>query len=452
MIKRSNFSTSTGSGTSTTTRLSTCLFIVMILTMLQLLLSFYHAHSVLDSASGSANSEIHNVEGQLRKFRSTESEHIHSSSPQKNLIVTRIEEAGIAVTPDILARIPPFTDFTKMYGDKPIILGLDRCEVYQNSIDPPERMFGAAGYVHRILLTLSLGKQCFVQIVFFLFLPFLFVFSPTFLLLPLFSHPPICITRMFNTGTNLLYELMEANCHNRARMEKYDKNTHGLRWQVPWGKHSPLSYRVSHKAKQGMGLNELNFFAVMVLKDPYTWMQSLCRNSYTARWKHHKDHCPNLIPNDVDKDHHFVTDEDHEKDLKRNGIPISIDYNPNTSHYAHMADAWNTWNGAYIDADFPRLIIRFEDLLLHARAVITEICRCYGGTLVNETHIQYIATSAKKPEHGHSGATSGFVEALLLYSNATNRVKSFTREDLLFANKTLNQTIMTLLSYSQPLN
>jgi hypothetical protein len=39
---------------------------------------------------------------------------------------------------------------------------------------------------------------------------------------------------------------MEANCHNRARMAKYDKNTHGLRWQVPWGKHSPLSYRVLH--------------------------------------------------------------------------------------------------------------------------------------------------------------------------------------------------------------
>lgn len=257
---------------------------------------------------------------------------------------------------------------------------------------------------------------------------------------------------MFNTGTNLLYELMEANCHNRARMAKYDKNTHGLRWQVPWGKHSPLSYRASHKAKQGMGLNELNFLAVMVLKDPYTWMQSLCRNSYTARWKHHKKHCPNLIPNDVDKEHHYVRDDNHEKDLQQNGIPISIDYNPNTSHYANMADAWNTWNGAYMDADFPRLIIRFEDLLLHAKAVITEICRCYGGTLVNETHIQYIATSAKKPEHGHSGATSGFVEALLLYTNSTNRIKSFTGEDLIFANKSLNQTMMTLLSYAQPSN
>jgi hypothetical protein len=140
--------TSSGSSFSTATRLSTFLFIVMALTTLQILLSFYHAHSVLDSSSGSANSKIHNVEGQLRKFRNTESERIDSSSPQKNLIVTRIEEAGIAVTPEILARIPPISDFTKMYGDKPIILGLDRCEDYQNAIDPPERMFGAAGYVN----------------------------------------------------------------------------------------------------------------------------------------------------------------------------------------------------------------------------------------------------------------------------------------------------------------
>jgi hypothetical protein len=147
MLKRST-TISSGSSSSTATRLSTFLFIVMALTALQILLSFYHAHSVLDSSSTSANSKIHNVEGQLRKFRNTESEPIDSSSPQKNVIVTRIEEAGIAVTPEILARIPPFSDFTKMYGDKPIILGLDRCEEYQNTIDPPERMFGAAGYVN----------------------------------------------------------------------------------------------------------------------------------------------------------------------------------------------------------------------------------------------------------------------------------------------------------------
>jgi len=65
------------------------------------------------------------VEGQLRKFRNMESEPIDSSSLQINAIVTRIEEARIDVTPEILTRIPPFSDFTKMYGDKPIILGLD---------------------------------------------------------------------------------------------------------------------------------------------------------------------------------------------------------------------------------------------------------------------------------------------------------------------------------------
>lgn len=88
------------------------------------------------------------MEGQLQKFRNTESGPINSSIPQKNVILTRIEEARIDVTPEILTRIPPFSDFTKMYGDKPIILGLDRCEEYQNTIDPPERMFGAAGYVN----------------------------------------------------------------------------------------------------------------------------------------------------------------------------------------------------------------------------------------------------------------------------------------------------------------
>ena len=65
------------------------------------------------------------MEGQLRKFRNMESEPIDSSSLQINAIVTRIEEAGIDVTPEIFARIPSFSDFTKVYGDKTIILGLD---------------------------------------------------------------------------------------------------------------------------------------------------------------------------------------------------------------------------------------------------------------------------------------------------------------------------------------
>jgi hypothetical protein len=140
------------SSSSSTTKLSTVLIFVVAVSMLQLLLSFYHAHSVLDSAD-STNTNLHNVEGQLRKFRSTEADgrksnsqmEDSSSSPQRNLIVSRIEEAGIVITPEIMERVPPYSDFTQMYGDKPIILGLDRCDEYQKKINPPDRMFGAAG-------------------------------------------------------------------------------------------------------------------------------------------------------------------------------------------------------------------------------------------------------------------------------------------------------------------
>ena len=253
---------------------------------------------------------------------------------------------------------------------------------------------------------------------------------------------------MFNSGTNLLYELIAANCANVARLNKYKNGSAGIRFQVPWGKHSPASYRDSHKTKTERSLTERNFMPVVIIKDPYTWMQSLCRHSYTAVWKHKGDHCPNLIPNEVDMSKGFVQNEEHQQHLMTNGIPISIHYNPNTTLYNNMADAWNTWNQEYIDADIPRLVVRFEDLLLHAKSVITDVCHCFGGTLINATHFQYISESAKKAEHGHAGATKGFAEALLLYTNSSNRIKSFTKEDLVFANSALNQTMMELLSYS----
>jgi hypothetical protein len=71
-------------------------------------------------------------------------------------------------------------------------------------------------------------------------------------------------------------------------------------------------------------------------------------------------HCPNLIPNEVDKYYGLVNDIDHEKQLLQNGIPMTIVYNPNTQ-YSNMAAAWNTWYGEYFEAKIPRLIIRFED-------------------------------------------------------------------------------------------
>jgi hypothetical protein len=53
-----------------------------------------------------------------------------------------------------------------------------------------------------------------------------------------------------------------------------------------------------------------------------------------------------------------------------------------------------------------------------------------------------------KPDIGAHRGGYGLMEALLKYSDITKRVQSFTKDDLLFANKVLNQTIMELFQYS----
>lgn len=253
---------------------------------------------------------------------------------------------------------------------------------------------------------------------------------------------------MFNTGTNLLYEYLSHNCLNLARRSEYDV---GIHWQVPWGKHNPLSYRGLRYAETDDATSNLdNFLPIVMVKDPYTWMQSLCRNQYSADWDFTLQHCPNLIPNEVDKYYGFVRDIDHEKRLLQNGIPMTIKYNPNTTKYNNMAEAWNAWYGEYFETKIPRLIVRFEDLLLDAKSIITEICECFGGTLKDKNKFNYITGSSKSKELGHGNSTPGLMHALLLYTNSSNRIKLFTKDDLTFANEVLNKTMMGLLSYSIP--
>ena len=80
----------------------------------------------------------------------------------------------------------------------PIILGLDTCNTFQErtSINPSQRRIAPAG--------------------------------------------------LFNTGTNYLSVLLEYNCQNPHRVSKFHGNAkrgHGNEWEVPWGKHTPASFR-----------------------------------------------------------------------------------------------------------------------------------------------------------------------------------------------------------------
>ena len=96
------------------------------------------------------------------------------------------KEAGINLTDDMKAGLPTLSQVHTVVGKQPYIVGLDSCQSFREKVPDMERLLGPTG--------------------------------------------------TFNTGTNLLYELLKENCVNPKIWAKYWSDSYGVLWQVPWGK------------------------------------------------------------------------------------------------------------------------------------------------------------------------------------------------------------------------
>ena len=145
----------------------------------------------------------------------------------------------VVIDETTLQRLPSVEDVTALYGPTPVVLGLETCNVFQH-------------------------------------------FHPT--ILDAAEHL-VSVAGSFNTGTNLLAELLIANCYIPERQEKYQ--TSGVRWQVLWGKHTPVDderYRSSHRTyknatgpHQELVITPDMIFPAITIRDPFKWMQSVGR-------------------------------------------------------------------------------------------------------------------------------------------------------------------------------
>ena len=217
---------------------------------------------------------------------------------------------------------------------------------------------------------------------------------------------------MFNCGTNTLLDLMHLNCAFPNRTGR-----HGF-WQVPWGKHNPLSWRGRHWAPQFSGLKRfrpdpLSILPVAVVKDPLTWMKSMCRNQYECRFRHRASHRTQTCPSPVKE------------------TETTMRYQPTRpAHYDSLVHFWRAWNGEYLNATEPRLLIRFEDLLWNSEATIKQVCECVGGKILKRfTQAHGVSKDARL---GHTGPVNDRSKALKLYSSWTERFRNYDRTDLDF--------------------
>ena len=205
----------------------------------------------------------------------------------------------------------------------------------------------------------------------------------------------------------------------------------------------------------------------VTIRDPYTWMQSMCRHEYAAKWKHSKDHCPNLVPTqkDLDKFPHL-----RGKDL----VPVEVKYTDGFSQsHKSLAHFWSDWYALYYynnnnnnvhDNDnsssihpktspFPRIIVRFEDLLFYGQQVTETLCTCGGGVPREDRpkgSFRHISESAKLGTKSHGKHKTDLVGALIKYGNQDHRFDNVTSDDLNMAKQLFDPTLMETFGYSHP--
>ena len=214
----------------------------------------------------------------------------------------------------------------------------------------------------------------------------------------------------------------------------------GIRDQVPWGKHNPVSYRMTHKTTTAKQVDASSFFPAVVIKDPYTWMDSMCRHHYEARWSHNSQHCPNLVP---------TTSREAMQLGSAETFKVRVKFNPTPKMYDSLVHLWSEWYQDWIDAEFPRLMVRFEDLVFHTESVITQTCHCAGGNMYPGP-FKYIQDSAKgETQRVHKGG-NGLVKSILKYGFPEKRTTSYEVKDLEYAEDHLKRSIMEMFHYSTP--
>lgn len=306
-------------------------------------------------------------------------------------------DAGVELDNATLYSLPTWNTIVDNIGEGPAIFGLDRCENFRSTIKAVDRMVGCCG--------------------------------------------------MFNSGTNLVTRLVKENCKIPERVEHYGWNgtferwgigpfeAHGMRWQVPWGKHTAANYRDQHTTNKAGDISKECTLPVVTIRNPYDWMKSMCKNRYTAKWPH-GNKCPHLVSNPQ----------------TMQGTNLSVKYGDYEDWFDSLAHLWNGWYHQYWkEADYPFLMVRFEDLIFHAKNVTTQICHCAGGEIRTDRPFFHIVKSAKDgPGHGKKEERTDMVKAWKRFGNPMPARADFSKVDYKAARKFLDKELMKVFGYKHP--
>jgi hypothetical protein len=127
---------------------------------------------------------------------------------------------------------------------------------------------------------------------------------------------------------------------------------------------------------------------------------------------------------------------------------MKLKYNP-PIYFDSLADYWGQWYKEYLEADYPRLIVRFEDIQFHAKELIEVICQCAGAVpREDDALFRYVVDSAKWGLAHKSN--SNMISAMVKYGTDKNRFDGMTEADWTIAKEVFTPELMELFGYELP--
>lgn len=204
------------------------------------------------------------------------------------------------------------------------------------------------------------------------------------------------------------------------------------------GKHRMPYRRLDHVAPGMEKRDQSNCLPVVIIRDPYHWMQSMCRSSYAAHWKHGPHRCPNLSADQTDlkkyQDIGFGAENTTSFHVKVIFDKDDVEY------FDSLADLWSRWYSIYFDATYPHLIVRFEDMLLQTPAVLSKIAECVGAKARDP--IEYQTGSAKA-----HGSHTDFLKAIFKSADTEKRRRALFQRDIDYAAAALDPKMIDTFQY-----
>jgi len=317
---------------------------------------------------------------------------VYQACPDKNetLAILHSANGGTFLHGDEVTchSLPSWKNVTSLYGKGPYIIGTETCQAYRD----------------------MLAKRN--------------------------AKPNLQIAGTYNTGTNYMSHMMRLNI-NRTLGEPQINKKDALEYsELPWGKHGPLKHRGQSLMDPELEyVNTDTILPVVMVRDPYRWLASMCKESYFVTWNRTRQHCPLVAPPSLatttDMPEGAFTGVYHCANEKQN----LGDVFPSLPHF------WSDFYRQYWEDSKPRLFVRHEDLVFHAEEVIRQVAACAGMAL-RSNDLEYFVQASKR----HGQATN-LMAVLQKYGHEEGRYDGMTQADLKFAEHYFDSEILQAFHY-----